>query len=559
MDWLAMGVGAVAAIAILVVVHEFGHFLVAKFFGVGVPTFSVGMGPRVFGFFYKGTDYRLSAFPVGGYVRMAGADPFGEEDFAGEVVPPERDFMQKPVWQRLLIMLAGPMANLILPVVLFALIYMVGVPEAKLVIGTVSYDSPAWNAGLRVGDVITAIDGEPVAATGRFADALHARVGGPVDMTIERGGASQVISLPAGAYDLETPSVIDLSSLGISFGRTSTRFGVDDPESPAARAGLQTYDGVLAVDGAEVETWEELQRLLTPDRAHTVRYVRGDAETGDRVEGEVELAPDPTWTPRLADPLADPFGLVPAEVFIGSVVVDMPAHRAGLKPEDRLYAVGGTPIRDFQHLVSLVSTSLVPTDSGEPRTTPLTIEIVRDGQLQALPMKPEATDRPSVYGTRWQPLIGVRAPPQVTVPGERITVRYDPISATMLGFDRTKKAIVDTITALDSMVRVRLDPRRAVGGPVAIFTVTGRSLMMGFHAYAGTVAVISVSLAIVNLLPVPALDGGQIVVFLFEWVRGRPLSAEVRMRIQMIGVVVLFTLLILVTANDIGRFLWPPL
>ncbi|MFK7929811.1 MAG: RIP metalloprotease RseP [Myxococcota bacterium] len=557
-DLVTMGVGAVGAIFVLVVVHEFGHFLAAKFFGVGVPTFSVGMGPRLFGIRFKGTDYRISAVPVGGYCRMSGADPFGEEDFDGVSVPPEEDFMQKPVWQRLIIMLAGPFANLVLPVVLFASLYMIGVPEAKLLVGQVSHDSAAWNAGLRVGDLITEVDGEAMPATGPFIDALHERVGTALTLTIERDGQSSQIDLPAGAYDLETPSVIDLSSMGMSFLRTSTRFGIDDPKSPAAIAGLRTYDGVLAVDGTDVETWQEMEAALTPGVAHTIRYVRGDQETGDRIDGEVELAPDASWTPRNADPLTNAFGLVPAEVFIGSVIEDMPAIRAGLQPEDRLYAINGTPVHDFSHLVALVGESVVPVDGGgEPETRSLTVEIVRDGALQALSMKPEATDSPSVYGTRWRPLIGVKAPPQVALAPPRITVQYDPISATILGFDRTKKAIVDTLTALDSLVRVRLDPRDAVGGPVAIFSVTGRSLMMGFHAFAGTIAVISVSLAIVNLLPVPALDGGQIVVFLFEWIRGRPLSAEVRMRIQMVGVVVLFTLIILVTANDIGRLIFP--
>ena len=147
------------AIGILVVLHEFGHFLFAKLFGVGVPVFSVGMGPRLFGFHFRGTDYRISALPLGGYVRMSGADPFGEED-PDEVVAPEEDFMRKPIWQRLLIMFAGPLFNLAFPFVVFTIVLMLGEPRSVSEIGLVLEDTPAFDAGLREGDHVVAVDGE---------------------------------------------------------------------------------------------------------------------------------------------------------------------------------------------------------------------------------------------------------------------------------------------------------------------------------------------------------------------------------------------------------------
>ena len=112
-------------ISFVVVIHEFGHFIVARAFGIGTPVFSVGMGPRLFGFMWKDTDFRVSALPLGGYVQMAGADPFGEED-ANSWVDPEEDFMKKPVWQRLLVMLAGPAMNIGLPFVVFTGVFMLG-------------------------------------------------------------------------------------------------------------------------------------------------------------------------------------------------------------------------------------------------------------------------------------------------------------------------------------------------------------------------------------------------------------------------------------------------
>ena len=141
-------------LSVLVVVHEFGHFVVARIFGVGVPVFSVGMGPRLFGFHYGGTDYRVSALPVGGYVQMSGADPFGEQDVAQDV-PEDEDFMRKPVWQRLIIMLAGPGVNIALPFVLFTVLLMMGRPDWNSRVGAVLPGTPAEEAGFQVMSVGT--------------------------------------------------------------------------------------------------------------------------------------------------------------------------------------------------------------------------------------------------------------------------------------------------------------------------------------------------------------------------------------------------------------------
>jgi regulator of sigma E protease len=227
-----------------------------------------------------------------------------------------------------------------------------------------------------------------------------------------------------------------------------------------------------------------------------------------------------------------------------------------VEPGDRVYAIDGVVIHDFQQLIREVNRSL-DVSGDAPTSDAVEVEIIRDGRRFVEVMQPAVDDQPSIFGTKYRLLIGFERPNSTIAPGGMTTVRYGPVKAVRKGFERTGSAIIDTYTALSSLVRGLGNPRDAVGGPVAIFTVTGRSMMAGFHVFAGTIAVISVSLAIVNLLPVPALDGGQIVVFLFEWIRGRPLSAEIRMRIQMVGVVLLFTLLILVTANDVGRLIFP--
>ncbi|HMV69512.1 MAG TPA: site-2 protease family protein [Myxococcota bacterium] len=183
-------------IGLLVVVHEAGHFLFARLFGVGVPIFSVGVGPRLFGVIWRGTDYRLSMLPLGGYVLMSGADPFGEED-TEHVVPPEQDFMRKPVWQRLIIMAAGPGVNLLLPFVLFTFLYMAGKPDVGPVVGAVFPGSAAAEVGLRPGDRVTAVDGDPIEIWHDVDDALARRLAGgaagDLVLDIERGGGANSI------------------------------------------------------------------------------------------------------------------------------------------------------------------------------------------------------------------------------------------------------------------------------------------------------------------------------------------------------------------------------
>src|SRR5688572_26122850 len=155
---------AFVLIAVLITIHEFGHFLVAKAFGIDVKVFSVGIGGRAFGWKWKGTDYRVSWFPFGGYVRMAGADPFMEGG-ADEDDDPRAPgaFMSKAPWKRLLVVLAGPVMNLVLPFGVFTALYVVGEPQPRSDVGMVHAGTPAEAAGLRPLDRIVEIDGTPVA------------------------------------------------------------------------------------------------------------------------------------------------------------------------------------------------------------------------------------------------------------------------------------------------------------------------------------------------------------------------------------------------------------
>jgi len=405
LEFVTTIVAGLVALAVLVVIHEAGHMVVAKIFKVGVPVFSVGMGPRLIGFYWGGTDWRLSMLPVGGYVRMAGADPFGEED-PDDVVPPEDDFMRKPVWQRLLIMLAGPVANLILPVVLLTGVYMLGEPQNAGVIGSVTYDSPAHDAGLQIDDRIVAVNGAPVEVWPDLQDQLAQFAGQDVVLDIDRAGEPIKVTIRAGAYENIGYGFPHFQALGVSWARQSARIGVDDPASPAYKAGLRTGDGVVAVDGQAIEDWLALRAALGDAERHEVRFRRGNREAQTVTEDVATLTSDPTWTARADDPYADRWGIVPVDVFVGRVIPDSAALTSGVQDDDRLYAIDGVLVRGFDHLINLVKqTAATEAYDAEPR--PLDLTLIRAGERVSLTFTPQMKRETQGAKAIYRPIMGI--------------------------------------------------------------------------------------------------------------------------------------------------------
>jgi regulator of sigma E protease len=536
-------------IGVLVVVHEAGHFFFARLFGVGVPIFSVGVGPRLFGYVWRGTDYRVSALPLGGYVLMSGADPFGEED-AGSDVPPEQDFMRKPVWQRLVIMAAGPGVNLALPFFVFTVLYMLGKPDVGPVVGAVFPGSAAEQAGLLPQDRVLAVDGEPVEIWHDVEDALQERLAdgakAPMVLEIERAGQPQRMELPAGAVTADAHGEVDAFRFGAVPYDLPTQVGTAIPGSPAANAGLTLGDYVLKVDGEEVRGWRTMLAALQGERhaLHVGRFVDDEIVYRDVV---IER------TPPVAEPEGGPYtnawGLQPAQLFVVDVSEDGPAAKAGIRKGDRLLTVDGKPIFTFDHLRTLVAWS--SPDGADPR--PVQLRILRDGAPSELTLTPKFT---LVEGEPYaRPIIGITSYGDLVsvVPFER--KYYSLFEALPRAVAETNDVIERTVATLGNLLTLQADIRKNLGGPVAIFYAAGVQAERGFFEYASLIGMISVSLGIFNLLPVPVLDGGQILFYLVEVVRGRPLTLEVRERLQMVGVIAMMLLMAFVIIEDFRKVL----
>ena len=543
------GIAGLVMICVLIVAHELGHWVAARIFGVGTPIFSVGIGPRLFGYRFMETDFRVSAIPVGGYVLMSGADPFGEED-PDAYCPPEENFMRKPIWQRLIVMVAGPGVNIVLPFFLFVAVLMLGRPQADGSIGYVVPGSVAEEVGFRSGDVIREVEGRTVDVWSDFWRALDDAVDTDTSVAVERDGKRLALSLPKGSLKKGDEGYVSLSEVGFQSNRLSSRVGISDLASPAAMAGLRTGDGLVKIDDQEIETWMEMEAGLAGGGVHQITYRR--VVQGEITTHETTLSPIDGWRSADDEPLQDRYGLIPIMVFVGEVIEDSAAFEAEMKSDDRIYAIDGTPVRSWSDVVQLVQASVDElTADADPRA--LEITLIRDGQPIALNFTPRVTRELVPLGVRFRPIIGIRPFHQMYRDGPEKNKYYSLFEAVPVALEQCTEAVRGIFRGLGNLITGTTGITESLGGPVAIFSAAGAAAQRGLFDYVEMMAMISFSLGIINLLPVPVLDGGQIVFYLIEGIRGRPLGLEFRERVQMIGVLALFALIIVVTVADVGR------
>jgi regulator of sigma E protease len=416
----------VVVLGFLIFAHESGHFMFAKLFRVKVLVFSFGFGKRLFGFRKGDTDYRVSLIPLGGYVRMAGDNP--EETTAGS--PDE--FLSKPKWQRFLILVAGPAMNIFIAIAFIAAVAMVGTEQyvSRPLVGKIVPNEPAEKAGLRYGDLIVSIKGEPVTDFEDVRMLIAMNAGTPLPIVYQRNGAKYSTTL--------TPV------------RAEGEFG------PIGRAGM-------------------FQQL------------------------------DPT---------------------VGRVVAGSPAQVAGLRPGDVIVAANGQPMRGLDDFVDVVE---------KAKTKPVTIVVARGAGRVSLTLPP-TTDETLGSGR------GIVLPTRLLKLSLFPALRY----SVQQNWGMLKFAF--------SAIRRLFRPEGSVkelSGPINIARISGEALKRGWIPMVGLMAMISLQLGVMNLLPIPVLDGGHIMILLIEGVARRDLSLRVKERIQQAGFAVLATLMLVVLYNDV--------
>lgn len=561
MAWVFTIPGTLLAIAALITFHEFGHFIVAKALGVHVRVFSLGFGGRMFGVKWGGTDYRVSWVPFGGYVRMAGGDPFAEggaEPGDEDPVPYEQQFMSKAPWKRLLIVLAGPMFNLLLPFGLFTALGVLGEPQPRAEVGSVEAGSVAERSGIEVGDRITAVDGAPMTSWYDVLDAFRATSADSVTLDLTRDGAPKRATLAFEGGEAEPANVLvgERSPYELGLGNLSpdATVVVDDPASPAGRGGVQTGDVLTRVNGAAVRSFHDMESALL-----AVADV-----PGTRVDVEVLRAGEPVvlamtasiWATAVqpADgALWQRWGLASATVSIENIEADSAAEQAGLLAGDRVLAVADTPVRAWYDVVRTVA------GAGEGEgdamvAKPLSVTYRRGGEVRTVTVTPNVvtdSDELGRYHTRARLGIGGGGAMIATADIARV---YPLPQAFERSVDQTWRISSYIVDTLSKLVIGQRDFTKTLGGPVAIFQQMKQAAEHGVFDLFRQIGVLSLSLGIINLVPIPILDGGQIFMYVAEWLRGRPLPLRIRERAQQAGIIFVVLLMLAVTLKDIVKF-----
>lgn len=538
-------------LGVLVVVHEFGHFLAAKLLDIKVLRFSFGFGRPLVRVRAGETEYQIGAVPLGGYVRI-----LGEE---GDRVSPAdagRSLAARPLWQRLAVVFAGPAANLALPIVVYFALFAGHADLPAAVVGDVIAGGPAARAGVEPGDRVVAVDGDPVRYWEELAARVDAATGRPIRLDIQRDGrrVERFVTPVERVVRERDGRVRRRGWIGVSHAPFLPRIGVIDATSAAARAGLRTGDVIAAIDGVRVDTWTALRRQLTgPARRRTIAYLRGARVPGiPQVEllepGLADVVPDAKFDAQ-GRPSAD-YGIAPAEMFVAAVEPGSPAARAGLRPGDLVSAIDGRPIEYWLELDQALQS-----DPGRSwkltwrRTGPDGRAITLNGTIA---QRWEAvTDE---FGNPARALRFGAVNAVARGEGRRVAIEGRIGYAIGKAIARAGDTVVDMARGLAAIVAGRA-PRESVGGPLMMYRVASVSGAKGWDAFLLLLALISVNLGLLNLLPIPMLDGGNLVVFAIEAVRRQPLTAEGRNRVMLVGLGVVVAITLLALRNDVVRYL----
>lgn len=451
MEFLSTTLYFLITIGVLVFVHELGHFLAAVACGMRADVFALGMGNRLFGWnritgFTFGrlpetidlgdhTDYRVAAFPIGGYVKISGmVDESLDTESAGSE-PQPWEYRAKPVWKRMIVITAGVIMNIVLAVGIF------------------------WG--------INYVQGES---------------------SMQTTGVGMVVK-----------------------------------DSPAEKAGLLAGDRILSVNGRTMDHWDAIQSAVYFDfigQDITMAVLRGGAER--------TLSISRNDIPEIGE---STFGIVPdhTEAVIVEVIGGRPAEAAGLLPGDVILSINGEKVVNQEQVIRIIR--------AHPGTE-VSLLIGREGSMRTVPVTPSA-----------EGLIGVS-----------VTARYTgPVTVVRYGlFESFPKGVQQTVTATSlfahsiwQLVAGKAEFSKSVGGPVKIAQMATRSAESGVVSFLAFMALLSISLAVMNILPFPALDGGHFIVLLYELIARKPLPHTVQIRIQQAGMAILLTFMLFVLYNDI--------
>lgn len=539
----------------LVFFHELGHFLVGRWCGIAVEIFSIGFGPRLIGFVRNGVDYRISGIPLGGFVKFAGAHP-------SEEVPPTVvgiPFRDASLGKRAATVAAGPIANFVLAIFVFTYMGMDGIKRPPAIIGDVIEGSAAELAGIQFGDRFVKIDDREIHSWKDLEAVISKAPGRRIAITVEREGALKSVELTPAAIETEDMAgrKVTRGRAGITLGRMPASIAVFEPGSLANAAGLKTGDLVksMTINGVEspVNHFPLLTRLFgAAIRNDNVMKLSLTVEDRFPVDGkipdaavartvELDLSGLKQYKDKTDRELLKLAGIHDSQLS----VLDATDTAAGVfKPGDRILGFEGTSL---PHLIAL--TELLNTNTNQM----VRFQIVREMKERDLEvsLKPVEVQKAEGKVTIYTLPISFMALPDIPPP---VIEQYsNPFAALAFAVRHTHEETMEQLRNLGSLVSGQM-PIKALGGPIMIAMVAGESAKQGIEVFLNSLALVSINLGLLNLFPIPVLDGGQLLMMGVEGIRRKPLRESAIENFQKVGFAMIMALVVLAMYNDFSRF-----
>ncbi len=548
------GLNFILVLGIAVVIHEAGHFIVARLSGIRVEKFSIGFGKPLASIRRGETEYILAPIPRGGYVKLAGDNP-------AEITGKQDEFYSISPWRRIPTVIAGPGANIIGAfLILFSLAYLFGTPYDYNIVGSVIPGSLEAKAGLQKNDVLLSVNGIEVRTWDEYLSEIQSlRKSGKEAASVEvrRGTKTLSVSLPVSMKEIDKCLVLSFV----------------DPVGPGFAAGLETGDRILSIDHQSPDTWSKFREITTNLLEETPQgpVPRTVSLSWQNTNGEIKSA---SITPALVKNETGEhtalLGVGQAAVgispkvhpVVGRIARGYPAADIDLHPGDQIVAVNGNLVETAEEVERAISFSYKKVEPGtEEKPEPIPVEVSW--------IKPKgeevhtATITPQVEMSPFRSDIGLQLAREF--PLARVGISFEEPTRALGFMDSIGEAVDETINAcaetwfvLKGLFTGQVN-HRLIGGPVAILQISARVGKEGLRRLLWFCAFLQVNLALLNLLPIPVLDGGHLVVALCEGISRRTFSLRTREVIQYIGLVILLPLFIFVFINDfarIGLFKW---
>jgi regulator of sigma E protease len=505
----------------LIFFHELGHFFFARLFGVRVEVFSIGFGPKIFKWKKNDTEYAISAIPLGGYVKMFGDDPYREQPLSED--EQKVAFNHKSKWARFWIVFGGPLANMVLAFALYFALVVSGekVPETRF--GNIPQSSLLYDMGFRSGDALREINGKPLVSF----DDLNLAESMVDEIKVERQGAMLSIKpaynatafidllMEHSAATLRAPIFVDQAGKAFALTRQQDIY---DPGYSLEEASL-----------GKVTLW--LQPVANISKTDEVPVLE---KTSEAVAAWTDEAGFKAWM--------EAKGLYPIDLQVGSIVMQSPADKAGLRQGDILTGLVGEKIMGFEELRARVQ----KVKAGEE----ISVSFIREGKTQEVKLRPETRtlDKKTVM------TIGVFSGQRMVLPRMRETAPEGLFAAMGMAWNRTVDGVVKTVAGYKKLITKEVGLNN-IGGPLAIGKVASDSFQISLSMFFRLMAIISINLGVINLFPIPVLDGGHIMFLGFELINRGPLSRRKLELAQRFGVSFLFLLIFIALFNDISRLI----